>query len=113
MKVFNLRGSAKPSSTPTMTCKQSQRAIEREAKMQAALKGLASKKYKTRYEAARAFGVSEASLGRRVKGGKSRYEARESQQALRKAEEKALERWIGRLTATGHPTTHEFIRETA
>src|ERR1700741_884295 len=96
-----------------MPRKRSQKVVELEAKIQAALEGISSGKYTTRYQAAKALGLSEASLARRIKGGKSRYEAREKQQAMTKGEEKSLERWIERLTATGHPATHEFIREMA
>ena len=96
-----------------MSRKRSQKAAEREARMKAALEGLASGKYSTKHQAAKALELSEALLARRVQGKKSRVEAREEQQALRRAEEKGLEKWIGRLTAMGHPATHEFIREIA
>src|SRR5205814_1713611 len=43
----------------------------------------------------------------------SRVEAREKQQKLSKAEEKVLANWITRLTATGHPARHDFVREMA
>ena len=46
-------------------------------------------------------------------GKKSCAEAREAQQKLTKVEEKVLAEWITRLTATGHPARHEFIREMA
>ena len=38
-------------------------------------------------------------------------EARETEQKLTKAEEKVLGSWITHLTAVGHPTRHEFIRD--
>ena len=40
-------------------------------------------------------------------------ESRENQQLLTIPEEKALVEWIRRLTITGHPATHTFIREMA
>jgi hypothetical protein len=36
-----------------------------------------------------------------------------AQQKLTKVEEKVLAEWITQLTATGHPTRHEFIHEMA
>src|SRR5213075_1306646 len=52
-------------------------------------------------------------LSRRFKGGKTRSEAREVQQMLSRAQEKALVSWITNLTVTGHPVSHGFIREMA
>ena len=40
-------------------------------------------------------------------------ESREGAQLLSIPEEKALVEWITRLTITGHPATHAFIREMA
>ena len=48
-----------------------------------------------------------------MKGGKSRVEARQTQQKLTKPDEKVLVKWITHLTATGHPARHEFIRDIA
>src|SRR5438552_16237914 len=60
-----------------------------------------------------ALGVSKTTLHRRVKGGKSRREAQEWRQNLRKQEEKALAWWISTSAATGNPVWHPFIREVA
>jgi hypothetical protein len=82
-------------------------------KVKQALAGLALKQWKTPYAAAKALGLSETTLRRHMRGGKSRAEAREAQQKLTKAEEKVLVEWITRLTATGHPARHGFIRDMA
>jgi hypothetical protein len=52
-------------------------------------------------------------LYRRAAGGKSRVEARQSQQHLSESEEKALVQWISRLTTLGYPAKHSFLREMA
>lgn len=93
--------------------RRSQTATETNSKVEKALAGLSSGEYGTPYQAAKALGLSESTLHRRIRGGKSRAEAREGQQILSKAEEKALEGWITRLTATGHPASHDFIQEMA
>lgn len=59
------------------------------------------------------LGISKATYHRRQKGGKSRAEARECQQLLSRAEEKALIVWITMMAATGNPVSHAFIREMA
>lgn len=82
-------------------------------KVKQALAGLALKQWKTPYAAAKALGLSETTLRRHMRGGKSRAEAREAQQKLTKAEEKVLVEWITRLTATGHPARHGFIWDMA
>src|SRR5215472_2997105 len=45
--------------------------------------------------------------------GKTLAESREALQLLSMAEENALAEWITRLTMTGHPATHAFIRDMA
>ena len=50
---------------------------------------------------------------RRLSGGKSGAEARESQQHLHNHEEKALIVWITMMAATGHPVSQAFITEMA
>lgn len=81
--------------------------------MAEALAGLKSKRWKTVYEAAKHTNVPRESLRQRWQGRMSRVEAREKQQKLTKAEEKVLANWITRLTATGHPARHDFIRDMA
>lgn len=82
-------------------------------KVKRALRGLASKRWKTPYAAAKALGMSRDTLKRRMNGIKSRAEALEVQQMLTKSEEKVLAQWITHLTATEHPARHQFIREMA
>jgi len=96
-----------------MVLTRSQKAAETEAKLSAALEGITSGKYATQYQAAKALGLSTSTLARRFGGGKSRADAREHQQALSEAEEKALAGWITRLTLTGHPARHDFVRDMA
>lgn len=96
-----------------MVLRRSVKATEAEAKLSEALEGIASGKYATQYQAAKALGLSTSTLARRFRGGKSRIDAREYQQALTGAEEKALEGWITRLTSTGHPARHDFVRDMA
>ena len=59
------------------------------------------------------LGISESTLRRRFKGGKSRAEGQQEGQLLSPAEEKALARWITCLTVTGHPASHALIEQMA
>ena len=92
---------------------RSEKAADTESKVQAALDGLSAGTYKTPYQAAKTLGLSTSTLSQRMNRGKSRVEARESQQKLSKAEEKALDGWITRLTTTGHPARHDFVCDMA
>lgn len=80
-------------------------------KVKQAILGLKSERWKTRYAAAKALSMSYKTLTRRINGGKSHSEARETQQKLTKAEEKVLGSWITHLTTVGHPARYEFIRD--
>jgi len=92
---------------------RSETAAESEEKVAKALAGLQSGLYTSCYKAAKETGASESTVARRFKGGKTRVEAREVQQMLSGAQEKALVSWITNLTETGHPASHAFIREMA
>ena|SRR5947207_13009754 len=70
--------------------RRSQKATETLSKVERALAGISPGEYRISYQAAKVLGLSEATLQRRIKGGKSRPEAREAQQLLSKPE-KALE----------------------
>ena len=94
-----------------MTHRKSEKAVETDAKVDAAMKGLSNGLYKTLYAAATALGLNRAMLSRRLAGGNSHAERKENQQNLTYAKEKALARWITQLMATGHPVRHPFIRE--
>lgn len=96
-----------------MTRRKSQKRVENETLIIQALDGIAQKRWKTAWAAAKTLGISRHTIARRMKGGKSVMESRENQQLLTIPEEKALVEWIRRLTITGHPATHTFIREMA
>jgi len=96
-----------------MARKRKPETLDREKNMAIALMGLRNGRWKSVGKAARDMNVPQESLRRQWKGGMSRVEAREKQQKLTKPEEKVLANWITRLTATGHPARHEFIREMA
>ena len=96
-----------------MTRHKSEKAAETDAKVEAAIDGLCNGVYSTPYAAAKALQLSRNTLNRRLAGGNSRAQGKENQQNLTHAEEQALARWITRLTATGHPARHTFIKEIA
>ncbi len=97
----------------TITRHKSEKAAETDAKVKAAIEGLSKGLYSTPFAAAQALQLSRATLQRRLGGGKSRAEGKENQQHLTHGEEQALAKWITRLTATGHPARHCFIKEIA
>jgi hypothetical protein len=86
---------------------------ERGTQMEIALEGLRDGTYMSIDHAVKALGVSRTTLRRRVKGGKTRKEAREPAQLLTQQEEKALADWITSATAAGHPITHRYIKDMA
>jgi 4-hydroxybenzoate polyprenyltransferase len=92
---------------------KSQHAAQTEAKVQAAMKGLEVGTYSSIWSAANAVGMSHKTLTRRVNGGKSCAQAKENDQHLSAAEEKALVRWILMMTSTGHPVPYRFLGEMA
>ena len=98
---------------PNYDTLQKRKAAETDAKVKAAIEGLSKGVYSTPFAAAQALQLSRATLQRRLGGGKSRTERKENQQNLTHGEEQALARWITRLTATGHPARHCFIKEIA
>ena len=61
-----------------MAVKRKPKAIQVDENVQQASAGLATKRWKTVYTAAKHVGMSKLTLGRRAKGGKSRTEAREA-----------------------------------
>src|SRR5436189_5950573 len=83
------------------------------AAIRLALNNLKKWTFKSVRAAAGQHKVSHMTLLRRWKGGKTIAESREDQQNLIIAEEKALERWITCMTATGNPVSHDHIREIA
>ena len=98
---------------PTMVRSRNQKAIRSEARVKEALNQAKGKKRITGYRAAKNTGASMATVYRRLKGGKSRAEAREAQQLLHNFEEKALTTWITMMAATGNPVSQACVKEMA
>ena len=96
-----------------MVRRRSEKAAEREAQIQIALQGLADGMYMSTDHAVTSLGVSKTRLIRRLKGGKSRQEGRETFQLLTPQEEKALADWISNATAAGNPINQQYIKELA
>ena len=79
----------------------SKEAFNRE-KLSKAIAGLKDGTYQTPYEASKDTGAPKRTLYRRLKGGLTRQQARERDQALSTDKERALAHWIRQLSATGH-----------
>jgi hypothetical protein len=75
-----------------------EKGIQRDTSISEALHGVATKVYKSAYDASGQLGLSKATLYRRQSGGQSRAEVRESQQLMTNAEESALAHWLTELT---------------
>jgi DDE superfamily endonuclease/Tc5 transposase DNA-binding domain len=84
-----------------------------DAKVDLAIAALSRGEFPNPCQAVKHFKILYSTLKRRVDGGKSIAESREPQQLLTIAEERALARWISRLTAFGYPVTHALIEEMA
>jgi Tc5 transposase DNA-binding domain len=93
--------------------RRSPKTAETDAKVDLAIAALSRGEFPNPCQAAKHFKILYSTLKRRVDGGKSIAESREPQQLLTIAEEKALARWISRLTASGYPVTHALIEEMA
>src|SRR5437762_14144919 len=92
---------------------KSQKAADTEANILKALAALSLKEFPNTNQAAKHFNISLITLRRRLTGGKSITESRESTQLLSIPEEKALAQCITRLTASGFPVTHDLLQEMA
>ena len=92
---------------------RSKTVIEREERIKIALNALKKKEFDIIYSAAMHFKVSHVTLDRRWKRGKSIVEAREFQQLLSFAEEKALAERIYQMTIIDHSPMQNLIREIA
>jgi Tc5 transposase DNA-binding domain len=86
---------------------------EREVQMKITVEGVQDSTYISINRAVKALGVARTTLRRRLKGGKTRKEAREATQLLTAQEEKALADWITNATMSGNPVTHSYIKEVA
>lgn len=76
-----------------MTRHKSEKAAETDAKVKAAIEGLAKGLYLTPYSAAKELQLDRKTLYRRLAAGKSRAEGKENLQNLTHAEEQALTLW--------------------
>ena len=93
--------------------KKSAKAAANDDQIEAALKDLRAKVYKSVNAAAKAHGVPEPTLRARKKGRASRAEANETKQILSAAEEKALVQWILEVSSAGYPPRKSQVREMA
>ena len=87
--------------------------LKKDELIEEAIAGIETGKYSNANEAAQKLGIPSNTLYRRLAGGKSRTEARQEQQHLTAAEEKALVQWLTRLIENGYPARHVFVREMA
>ncbi len=88
---------------------KSERVAENDAGILLALNDLKKHKFKSVHATAGHHKVSHSTLLQRWKGSKTIAESREDQQNLTIPEEKALKRWITRMTATGNPVSQDHI----
>ena len=96
-----------------MPCAWSQWTAIIEASMPGALAGLANCTDSSVRQAAKHHAIAHMTISRRLAGGKSHAEAREEQQLLTRAEEKALAHWVLAMAMAGNPVRHAFVREMA
>jgi Tc5 transposase DNA-binding domain len=85
----------------------------RERKLNDAIAGLKDGTFVHVRQASRATGVSKTTLFRHLNGGRSKREAQHHRQQLSLEEECTLAKWVQRLSSTGHPVHHSFLRELA
>ena len=96
-----------------MVRKKSIKALERDIELDKAVLAVKSNQYKSVYTAAKALGLPERSLQRRINGGYIQSEARQKQQLLSKNQEQTLLKWIKGLTASGYAPSHRILHEVA
>ncbi|KAK6599313.1 transposase [Botrytis cinerea] len=96
-----------------MVRRKSLKVQEMESRLAEAVLGVQNGKYKSSYEAAKELGLSKDTVTRRVKGGSSRSEARQSQQKLSVVQENVLLKWIKQLTISGYSPGHQLLKELA
>jgi len=92
-----------------MLARKSQKRAEADKRIQKALNELLQRQFQSVREAARANNVAHTTLLRRMDGGKSTAESRQSQQILTIPEENALAECITHLGIVSHPPKHAFI----
>ena len=96
-----------------MGYKSSSKTIQFEPQIQKAIQALKNREFSSIRAAARYFEVSHNTLRRRMAGGNSQAQAKESNQILSNAEEKTLVRWITRYTTAGSPLSPALLIELA
>src|SRR5579862_9718638 len=87
--------------------------MDREARIQAALRNLENGQFKTLRAAAEATDVSRSTLSYRRKGGQAKHKAHPDQQACTPEEEQALIEWIRRWHSQNFPIRHAMLRDMA
>ena len=96
-----------------MVRRKSLAAAELNTRLEEAVLGVQTGKYKSSYEAGKVLRLSKETIARRVNGGLSRSQARQQQQKLSYAEEKVLLKWIKELTISGYSPGHRLLKEIA
>ena len=96
-----------------MPARKSQKRAEADKRIEKTLDELSMSQFQSIHEATRANNITHTTLLRRMDGGKSMAESRESQQILTIPEENAFAECITHLTIVEHPPKHAFIRELA
>lgn len=72
-----------------------------------------ARRYSSINSAAKDFNIAESTLRGRINGGKSQQEGDAQRQHLTESEEKALVKWIQRISITGYPPRYSTIKEMA
>jgi len=96
-----------------MVRRKSQAAAVLNTRVDEAVLGVHSGKYKSPYAAAKLLGLSKTTVTRRVAGRSTRTQARQKQQVLSPAQESVLLKWIKDLTIGGYSPGHLLLREIA
>jgi len=96
-----------------MVCHKNPEASQQDSQYAIGVTDIQDGTYANVAEASKALGLSQATMARRLNGGKTRTEVREDQQLLTQQEEKALVDWISQATATGNPISHPYMKKIA
>jgi hypothetical protein len=96
-----------------MTRRKNPDAAVKEAKIQAAIKGIESGLYQSAYHAHKELNITCSVLYARLNGTMARNKAHEDQQNLTHAEEKELLAWITQLTRRNYAPRHRMVLEMA
>ena len=97
----------------TMGYENKNKGPDREIQLQKAITIFLEKRFLSVLATARYFKVSPTTMTRRLNGGVSQAEARETQQILTNAEEKTLARWVKRYIIVGTPLSPTLLLELA